>query len=135
MTTTKGTPRFRMTALSIALVAAGLAVGVLISDTDRSSEVFAQSDAHRPSTDLHTDHARRTAELKKTMHGPVDIFFDVTEVTASEPSLKGVRFSELVDVTGKELLLFSKTSGEEWLIDPDMVLTFRITKEAKRQKR
>lgn len=128
MTTTTRTSRYRLTALSIALVGTGLAAGILLSDTGRTSAVFAQSDVHRPSTDLHTDHARRTAELKKTMHGPVDVFFDVTEVTASEPSLKGVRFSGLVDVTGKELLLFSKTADEEWLIDPDMVLTFRITR-------
>lgn len=135
MTATTGTSRSRTTALSCLLLGSGLVFGLLVSGFSPASATFAQSDAHRPSRELDTDHARRTAELKKTMHGPVDVFFDVTEVTASEPSLKGVRFSGLVDVTGKELLLFSKTSAEEWLIDPDMVLTFRITKEAKRQKR
>ncbi len=62
------------------------------------------------------------------MHGPVDVFFDVTEIMTSKPSLKSVQFTGLVDVTGKELLLFSGKSGEQWLIDPDMVLTFRVAK-------
>ena len=127
MTTTRNS-RFRMTALSIAFLGTGLIAGILLQDAGRPATAFGQSDVHRPSRKLDTDHARRTAELKKTMHGPVDVFFDVTEVTTSEPSLKGVRFSGLVDVTGKELLLFSETADEQWLVDPDMVLTFRITR-------
>ncbi len=134
MMTTR-TSRFRMTALSIALLGTGLAAGLLIPDAGTTTSAFAQADVHRPATDLHTDHAQRTAELRKTMSGPVDIFFDVTEVMTSKPSLKGVRFKGLVDVTGKELLLFSKSQGEEWLIDPDMVLTFRLTPEDQRPKR
>jgi len=130
MTTTRNS-RFRMTALSIAFLGTGLVAGLLIPDAGRPATAFAQSDVHRPSRELDTDHARRTAELKKTMHGPVDVFFDVTEVMTSKPSLKAVRFTDLVDVTGKELLLLSGKSGEQWLIDPDMVLTFRVTKESK----
>ncbi len=125
------TSRFRMTALSIALLGTGLVAGILLQDAGRPAIVFGQSDIHRPSRELDTDHARRTAELKKTMHGPVDIFFDVAEVTTSEPSLEGVRFTGLVDVTGKELLLFSTDSGDHWMIDPDMVLTFRITRASR----
>jgi len=127
MTTTR-TSRFRMTALSIALLGTGLVAGILLQEAGRPATAFGQSDVHRQSRELDTDHARRTAELKKTMHGPVDVFFDVTEVTTSEPSLKAVRFTGLVDITGKELLLFSGKSGEQWLIDPDMVLTFRVAK-------
>lgn len=119
--------RFRMTALSIALLVTGLVAGTLLQDGARPATAFGQSDVHRPSRELDTDHARRTAELKKTMHGPVDVFFDVTEIMTSKPSLKSVQFTGLVDVTGKELLLFSGKSGEQWLIDPDMVLTFRVT--------
>lgn len=125
MTTTR-TSRFRMTALSIALLSTGLVAGILLQEAGRPAIAFGQSDVHRQSRELDTDHARRTAELKKTMHGPVDVFFDVTEVTTSEPSLKAVRLSGLVDITGKELLQFSGESGEQWLIDPDMVLTFRV---------
>ena len=122
------TSRFQMTALSMALLVTGLVAGTLLQDGTRPATALGQSDVHRPSRELDTDHARRTAELKKTMHGPVDVFFDVTEIMTSKPALKSVQFTGLVDVTGKELLLFSGKSGEQWLIDPDMVLTFRVAK-------
>jgi len=133
--TTARTSRYRMTALSMLLLGTGLAAGILIPEMTATPSVFGQAGTLRQSGASHADHAQRAAELRETMSGPIDIFFDVTEVMTSKPSLKAVRFTGLVDVTGKELLLFSKTSSEEWLIDPDMVLTFRIAKDEGKPKR
>jgi len=68
------------------------------------------------------------------MNGPVDIFFDVAQVEAEEPMLAGVRFVDLVDVTGKELMRFDRGGKEQWLIDPDTILTFRITPKVQKKR-
>lgn len=75
----------------------------------------------------HSD-ARFEAELRKAMDGPVDVFVDMVEVQEQKPLLPGVRFDGLVDVTGKHLLGFSDGTNKRWLIDPDAVLAFRVSR-------
>lgn len=88
----------------------------------------AQPQTERPEHPGGEDHAKKEAELHKTMSGTLDIFYDLDEITVGKPTLSGVTFAGLVDVTGKELLLFAKGQKEQWLIDPDYILTIRINK-------
>ena len=116
---------------TIVAVIAAMAVGFGIARLDFGSPILpaalsAQADQTRAGHTGAEDHARNEAALREAMSGPVDVYFDVTEIETAEPSLAGVRFTDLVDVTGKELLRFQKGTKEQWLIDPDMVLTFRI---------
>lgn len=76
----------------------------------------------------HEEHAKRTAELKKTFDGSVDLFHSVEEIANGKPGQSGLTFVGLADVTGKELLVFSKGAKEQWLIDPDFVVAFRVNK-------
>lgn len=76
----------------------------------------------------HEDHAKRTAEMKKTFDGSVDLFHSVEEIANGKPGQPGMTFVGLADVTGKELLVFSKGSKEQWLVDPDFVVAFRVNK-------
>lgn len=73
-------------------------------------------------------HNREAAALRKVMDGPVDIFFDPAQMAADKPGIAGARFVDLVDVTGKELLRFDRQGKEQWLVDPDAVAAFRISK-------
>jgi hypothetical protein len=75
----------------------------------------------------HSD-AQFEAALRKAMDGPVDVFVDMVEVQEQKPLLPGVRFDGLVDVTGKHLLGFSDGANKRWLIDPDAVLAFRVSR-------
>lgn len=75
----------------------------------------------------HSD-AAYEAILRKTMDGPVDIYVDAVEMQQQKPLLQGVRFEGLVDVTGKHLLRFASEKNEHWLIDPDTVLAYRVTR-------
>jgi hypothetical protein len=77
----------------------------------------------------HEDHAKRTAEMKKSFDGSVDLFHSVEEIANGKPGQSGLTFVGLADVTGKELLVFSKGSKEQWLIDPDFVVAFRVNKK------
>lgn len=84
--------------------------------------------AKREEGNGHEDHAKRTAELKKTFDGGVDLFHSVEEIANGKPGNPGLTFVGLADVTGKELLVFSKGAKEQWLIDPDFVVAFRVNK-------
>ena len=75
----------------------------------------------------HSD-ALYEASLRKAMDGPVDVFVDFVEIQEQKPMLNGVRFDGLVDVTGKHLLGFSDAKNQRWLIDPDAVLAFRVSR-------
>lgn len=81
--------------------------------------------AEQPKEHLSSDHEKRTAELRKAMPGPVDIYFDVTQVETDKPTIANAKFVDLVDVTGKDLIRFADSKGNHWLIDPDTVLSFR----------
>ena len=83
--------------------------------------------AQRPALAEHDDHTKKEAALRKTFEAPVDVYYDPTEITGKEPSLSGMTFVGLADVTGKELLVFAK-GKEQWLIDPDYVYAFRLAK-------
>ncbi len=80
----------------------------------------------QPQEHLAADHEKRTAELRKAMPGPVDIYFDITQVEAEKPMIANAKFVDLVDVTGKDLIRFADSKGHQWLIDPDTVLAFRM---------
>ena len=75
------------------------------------------------------DHAKQEAALRKVMDGTVDLYFDVEDIKAGRAGMTAVTFVGLVDVTGKELLVFSKGAKEQWLIDPDFVVSFRVNKD------
>ena len=89
--------------------------------------------AQREETKEHVDadHEKRSAVLRKAMAGPVDIYFDITQIEADKPMIRNARYVDLIDVTGKDLLRFTDAKGQEWLIDPDTVLTFCIKSKQK----
>lgn len=72
-------------------------------------------------------HTREATALRQAFQGPVDVFFDQAQMDAAKPGIAGGKFVDLVDVTGKELLRFD-AGKEYWLVDPDTVLAYRITK-------
>lgn len=75
------------------------------------------------------EHAADAAALKAAFSGAaIDLFFEPGEVESAKPGLSSLKFLDHVDVTGKELLRFEKSSGETWLIDPDTVFAFRARK-------
>ena len=73
------------------------------------------------------EHAEKTTALKKAFDGSVDIYFDPKQVDGGAAANAGVRFLDIVDVTGKDLLRFEK-ANERWLVDPDLVLAFKVVK-------
>jgi len=72
------------------------------------------------------DRAKREAALTKALGGPVDVFMDIAQLEGGTPTLADVHFVDIVDVTGKDLLRFTDSKKNHWLIDPDMVLSFRV---------
>jgi hypothetical protein len=72
------------------------------------------------------DRAKREAALAKALGGSVDIFMDISQLEGGTPTLADVHFVDIVDVTGKDLLRFGDNKKHHWLIDPDMVLSFRV---------
>ena len=110
------------------VIAVAIGFGVAKLNIGQPNLAAAQTAGTAPPRGEHSseeEHAKHEAALRKVMTGTVDVFFDVTEVEAAKPPLSQVRFVDLVDVTGKELLRFEK-GKEQWLIDPDAVITFRI---------
>ena len=57
----------------------------------------------------------------------IDLYFQMEELESKKPGLTGVKFIDVVDVTGKELLHF-ESSGDAWLIDPDTVFIYKLHK-------
>ncbi len=110
--------------VSASFPAAVVAVTTLISAGGNQAAQAAPRD--ETTTNADDGHERYEAILKKTMTGPVDIYFDVTEMEDESPRLADMTFSGLVDVTGKHLLSFADAKGNSWLVDPDTVLTYRI---------
>ena len=103
--------------LAVALVAACSLSGF--------GTVFAQKE--KP-THTSEERAQSLAGLKQAFAGSlVDLYFEMGELESQKPGLAGIKFSDVVDVTGKELLRF-KRSGESWLIDPDTVFAYKVHK-------
>lgn len=120
------TNRFRSCRLWISLSTVAFATLLLGSLSSLSSKVYGAERQDVSKEHADADHEKREAALRKVMSGPVDVFVDITQVETDKPMLANARFVDLVDVTGKDLLHFSDSKGNHWLIDPDTVLTFRI---------
>ena len=74
------------------------------------------------------DRARDATNLKQAFAGlQIDLYFEMGELESSKPALSNVKFVDVVDVTGKELLRFEHSS-ESWLIDPDTVFAYKLHK-------
>lgn len=74
------------------------------------------------------DHNREAANLKHAFGNMlIDLYFVMGELESQKPGLAGVKFVDVIDVTGKELLRFER-SGDSWLIDPDTVFAYHIHK-------
>lgn len=80
----------------------------------------------RDHTEQHdaAEHAKESAALRAVFDGNVDVYFDAAQLSGGKPGVSGVKFVDIVDVTGKALLRFEKDT-ERWLIDPDTVLAFK----------
>jgi hypothetical protein len=66
--------------------------------------------------------------LKQSLGGgQVDLYFEMGELESLKPGLAGVKFVDVVDVAGKDLLHFERT-GDSWLIDPDTVFVYKLHK-------
>ncbi len=124
----RGSFRRRFWWLAIAALAVGAFSWINHEPETLSLSAFAAppSSEKRPAHVGGEDHSQKEAALRRVMSGTVDIYFDLAEIESAKPTLSGVRFVDLVDVTGKELLRFEKSSTEQWLVDPDMILTFRL---------
>lgn len=114
----------------VALIAAA-AIGLWLAATAAVSKSATAAEKRPPNDPAHSTegHAREATALKKVMTGPVDIYFEPAQLSAAKPGIAGAKFVDLVDVTGKELLRFDRDGKEQWLVDPDAVLAFRISKE------
>jgi hypothetical protein len=74
------------------------------------------------------ERAQSLSGLKQAFSGSlVDVYFEMGELESQKPGLAGVKFVDVVDVTGKELLRFER-SGDSWLIDPDTVFAYKLHK-------
>ena len=73
------------------------------------------------------EHAKESAALQAAFEGHVDLYFDAAQLAAGKPGVSGAKFVDIVDVTGKALLRFER-DNERWLIDPDAVIAFKVTK-------
>lgn len=74
------------------------------------------------------EHARGVTALRQAFgDSQIDVYFEMGDVATLKPSLAAVKFVDAVDVTGKELLRFDR-GGEQWLIDPDTVFLYRLSK-------
>ncbi|HLQ46634.1 MAG TPA: hypothetical protein VK137_17960 [Planctomycetaceae bacterium] len=116
--------------LVVGLCLSLLMIGWLSVSRDRSLATTAYSapPTHHEEHNGSDDHAKREAALKKVLDGTVDIYHDAVEVASGKPAYSGLMFVGFADVTGKELLVFSKGAKEHWLIDPDSVISFRVIK-------
>lgn len=120
------TNSFRSCYLWISLPAIVLAALLLGPPSAPTASVIGAQREDLSKEHADADHGKREAVLRKAMSGAVDVFVDITQVETDKPMLLNARFVDLVDVTGKDLLHFSDPKGNQWLIDPDTVLTFRI---------
>ena len=74
------------------------------------------------------EHARGVTALRQAFgDAKIDVYFEMGDLETLKPSLAGVKFVDAVDVTGKELLRFDR-GGDQWLIDPDTVFLYRLSK-------
>ena len=106
-------------------VCAVTAIAVAVCGAWGFQAAFAQKDKPVHTTE---DRARDVTGLKQAFGGsPVDLYFEMGELTALKPGLAGVKFVDVVDVTGKELLRFEH-AGDSWLIDPDTVFAYHMHK-------
>lgn len=110
-------------------VGIGIALGAMgvwclgLAETGRAAPPK-DSPAKHPSD----DHAREVTALRQALGtSQIDLFFEPAGVESSKPGLAGIKFVDVVDVTGKELLRFEK-AGDSWLIDPDTVFAFHMHK-------
>lgn len=117
--------------LLIGLCLSMLMIGTLMISRDSGTTIANAAPPTNPREE-HAggeDHSKKEAALRKVMDGTVDLYFDVEDIKASRAGMTGVTFVGLADITGKELLVFSKGAKEQWLIDPDFVVSFRINKD------
>lgn len=111
----------------------GLCVAVLViarllpRDAGSATAYSAPPTNHRDEHAGGEDHSKAEASLKKTFDGTVDLFHTAEELAAGKAGHTGVMFAGIADITGKEMLVFSK-GKERWVIDPDLVFTYRVTK-------
>jgi hypothetical protein len=121
----KSLSQFPFNLVAPALVAFGLVLcGQFLLDRNNPSASAAPGDRKEALSDA--DHAKREAALAKALNGPVDVFMDISQLEGGTPTLADVHFVDIVDVTGKDLLRFADNKKHHWLIDPDMVLSFRV---------
>lgn len=74
------------------------------------------------------ERAQNVSSLKKAFGGmQIDLFFEMGELETRKPGISGVKFVDVVNVTGKELLQF-ENAGDSWLIDPDTVFVYKLHK-------
>lgn len=85
--------------------------------------------AAREHTEQHdaAEHTKESAALRAAFEGGVDLYFDAAQLAAGKPGVSGAKFVDIVDVTGKALLRFER-ENERWLIDPDAVIAYKVTK-------
>lgn len=120
--------RFRgiLGVVAVGAVSAMLAGMPLIPSRTSAAPPAASGREHSEQHDA-TEHAKEAGTLKSAFDGPVDLYFDPAQLSAAKPGISGAKFVDIVDVTGKALLRFEK-DGERWLIDPDAIIAFRISK-------
>lgn len=115
----------------IALVGIGLfGLGNALAQKTKPAAAKGAAEIHAGEKHVHTaeEHARGVTALRQAFgDSQIDVYFEIGDVATLKPSLAAVKFVDAVDVTGKELLRFDR-GGEQWLIDPDTVFLYRLSK-------
>ena len=122
------TRRLRLFLATIGIVSAVVLLNYW-PDSNSARTLAAQRGEAKEHVDA--DHEKRSEALRKAMTGPVDIYIDITQIEGDKPMIRNAKYVDLVDVTGKDLLRFTDVKGQDWLIDPDTVLTFCIKSKQK----
>jgi hypothetical protein len=105
------------------------AIGFAVWSSGGLTSAFAQKEKSPPHTP--EEHSREVIGLKQAFGGSqVDLYFEVGEFDSMKAGLAGVKFVDVVDVTGKELLRFER-GADSWLIDPDTVFAYRLHSKSK----
>jgi hypothetical protein len=106
-------------------ILAAATIAIVVSGVWGLENAFAQKE--KPSLSAE-DRSRDVTNLKQAFgSSQIDLYFEMGELESQKPGLTGVKFVDVVDVTGKELLRFER-SGDSWLIDPDTVFAYRLHK-------
>ena len=100
-------------------------IAVVVSSMSGFGTALAQKEKPVHSSE---ERAQNVTNLKQAFGGfQIDLFFEMGELESQKAGLTGVKFVDVIDVTGKELLRFER-SGDSWLIDPDTVFAYKLHK-------